>query len=260
MTVTDAARARNRGFAVCVHSVGVAWGCARGGCSSSGRVRAHPRVPDGRRRAYEVETRAHGPRPRGRLAVPVRTARAGAGRDGWTERGRGQARSAGEPAVDHHRCRSRRLHAGGVRAGRDGFLPREARGARREHELRRSSASGSSRSSSSGTRSCSAGYSYVLPGADFGYTTAIGGPLLKIGEHGSCCGRAASRSAGIGKAGGAAVLGFFLYMVAFMDTTPRSRRGRWPSGGSGRRSSAGACSAAVSTTRCSAPSRGAAAG
>ena len=41
---------------------------------------------------------------------------------------------------------------------------------------------------------------------------------------------------------------------------PRSRPARWPSGGSGRRSSAGACSAARSTTRCSAPGPGAAAG
>ena len=41
---------------------------------------------------------------------------------------------------------------------------------------------------------------------------------------------------------------------------PPSRPARWPSGGSGRRSSAGACSAAPSTTRSSAPGPGAAAG
>jgi ammonium transporter, Amt family len=62
------------------------------------------------------------------------------------------------------------------------------------------------------------GYSYVLQGADFGYTQAIGGPLLKIGEH-VLLWKGGFALAGIGKAGGAAVMGFFFYMVAFMDTT-----------------------------------------
>jgi Amt family ammonium transporter len=61
------------------------------------------------------------------------------------------------------------------------------------------------------------GYSYVLPGADFGYTSAIGGPLLKLGDH-VLLWKGGFALSGIGKAGGAAVLGFFLYMVAFMDT------------------------------------------
>jgi Amt family ammonium transporter len=62
------------------------------------------------------------------------------------------------------------------------------------------------------------GYSYVLPGFDFGYKSAIGGPLIGSGswvflwKGGFALGH-------LGKAGGAAVLGFFLYMVAFMDTT-----------------------------------------
>jgi ammonium transporter, Amt family len=59
-------------------------------------------------------------------------------------------------------------------------------------------------------------FSYVLPGFDFGYDTAIGEPLIGSGdwvflhwggfEHWK-------------SSAGGAVLGFFLYMVAFMDTT-----------------------------------------
>jgi Amt family ammonium transporter len=62
------------------------------------------------------------------------------------------------------------------------------------------------------------GYSYVLEGADFGYKTAIGGPLLHAGNW-VFLWKGGFALGGIGKAGGAAVLGFFLYMVAFMDTT-----------------------------------------
>ena len=61
------------------------------------------------------------------------------------------------------------------------------------------------------------GYSYVLEGADFGYTTAIGGPLLKFGDW-VFLWKGGFALSGFEKAGGAAVLGFFLYMVAFMDT------------------------------------------
>jgi ammonium transporter, Amt family len=61
------------------------------------------------------------------------------------------------------------------------------------------------------------GYSYVLEGADFGYVSAIGGPLLKLGDW-VFLWEGGFALSGIGKAGGAAVLGFFLYMVAFMDT------------------------------------------
>ena len=58
----------------------------------------------------------------------------------------------------------------------------------------------------------------------------------------------------------AGAMAIFLYMVAFMDTVATIPRAPWPSAGSGTRSSAGACSAAPSTTRCSAPGPGAAAG
>jgi ammonium transporter, Amt family len=61
------------------------------------------------------------------------------------------------------------------------------------------------------------GYSYVLEGADFGYNTAIGGPLIKFGDW-VFLWKGGFALSGFGKAGGAAVLGFFLYMVAFMDT------------------------------------------
>ena len=62
------------------------------------------------------------------------------------------------------------------------------------------------------------GYSYVVPGADFGYHSAVGEPLIKIGDW-VFLWRGGFALTDIGKAGGAAVLGFFLYMVAFMDTT-----------------------------------------
>jgi ammonium transporter, Amt family len=63
------------------------------------------------------------------------------------------------------------------------------------------------------------GYSYVLPGYDFGYSAPLGDALIGSGNwiflfQG---GFALSGNA-IATAGGPAVLGFFLYMAAFMDT------------------------------------------
>jgi ammonium transporter, Amt family len=64
------------------------------------------------------------------------------------------------------------------------------------------------------------GYSYVLPGYDFGYNSAVGGPLIGSGNWVFLWkGGFALSGDAIQTAGGAAVLGFFLYMVAFMDTT-----------------------------------------
>jgi Amt family ammonium transporter len=62
------------------------------------------------------------------------------------------------------------------------------------------------------------GYSYVLEGADFGFVSAIGGPLVKFGDW-VFLWKGGFALGDIAKAGGPAVLGFFLYMVAFMDTT-----------------------------------------
>jgi ammonium transporter, Amt family len=62
------------------------------------------------------------------------------------------------------------------------------------------------------------GYSYVLPGFDFGYTRAVGENLIGSG-HWVFLWKGGFALGDIGKAGGAAVAGFFLYMVAFMDTT-----------------------------------------
>src|SRR5262245_10809891 len=62
------------------------------------------------------------------------------------------------------------------------------------------------------------GYSYVLPGYDFGYHDAVGGALIGSGEW-TFLWKGGFALGDIGKAGGAAVAGFFLYMVAFMDTT-----------------------------------------
>lgn len=61
------------------------------------------------------------------------------------------------------------------------------------------------------------GYSYVLPGADFGYSQPVGSALFKIGDW-VFLWKGGFALTDIGSAGGAAVAGFFLYMVAFMDT------------------------------------------
>ena len=60
------------------------------------------------------------------------------------------------------------------------------------------------------------GFSYVLPGFDFGYDTALGGALIGSGDWTFLW------KGGFLLAGEAitpAVLGFFIYMAAFMDTT-----------------------------------------
>jgi Amt family ammonium transporter len=62
------------------------------------------------------------------------------------------------------------------------------------------------------------GYSYVLPGYDFGYKAPVGDALIGSG-HWVFLWQGGFALGDIGKAGGAAVAGFFLYMVAFMDTT-----------------------------------------
>ena len=61
------------------------------------------------------------------------------------------------------------------------------------------------------------GYSYVLPGFDFGYSAPVGEPLIGSGEW-VFLWKGGFALGDIGKAGGAAVAGFFFYMVAFMDT------------------------------------------
>ncbi len=76
------------------------------------------------------------------------------------------------------------------------------------------------------------GFSYVLPGFDFGYDAALGGPLIGSGDwiflwQGGFLLQ--------GELITPAVLGFFLYMVAFMDTTATiptgsmAERWRWKS-------------------------------
>jgi Amt family ammonium transporter len=63
------------------------------------------------------------------------------------------------------------------------------------------------------------GYSYVLPGFDFGYDAPLGDALVGSGNWVFLWqGGFALSGDAIATAGGPAVLGFFLYMVAFMDT------------------------------------------
>jgi Amt family ammonium transporter len=62
------------------------------------------------------------------------------------------------------------------------------------------------------------GYSYVLPGFDFGYSQAVGDRLFAIGDW-VFVWKGGFALTDLGGASGAAVMGFFLYMVAFMDTT-----------------------------------------
>ena len=64
------------------------------------------------------------------------------------------------------------------------------------------------------------GYSYPLPGYDFGYNLPVGDALIGSGNWVFLWqGGFALSGDPIQTAGGAAVIGFFLYMVAFMDTT-----------------------------------------
>jgi len=64
------------------------------------------------------------------------------------------------------------------------------------------------------------GYSYALPGYDFGYHQAVGDSLIGSGNWVFLWqGGFALSGDAVQAAGGAAVFGFFLYMVAFMDTT-----------------------------------------
>jgi Amt family ammonium transporter len=63
------------------------------------------------------------------------------------------------------------------------------------------------------------GYSYVLPGYDFGYTAPLGDALIGSGNWVFLWqGGFALSGDAVATSGGAAVIGFFLYMVAFMDT------------------------------------------
>ena len=63
------------------------------------------------------------------------------------------------------------------------------------------------------------GYSYLLPGFDFGYTQPLGDALIGSGNWVFLWqGGFALSGDAIATSGGAAVIGFFLYMVAFMDT------------------------------------------
>jgi ammonium transporter, Amt family len=62
------------------------------------------------------------------------------------------------------------------------------------------------------------GYSYVLPGYDFGYDAPVGDALVKAGDW-TFLWQGGFFLSDAGKVGtAAALLGFFLYMVAFMDT------------------------------------------
>jgi Amt family ammonium transporter len=64
------------------------------------------------------------------------------------------------------------------------------------------------------------GYSYPLPGYDFGYNAPVGDALIGSGNWVFLWqGGFALSGKSIVTAGGPAVIGFFLYMVAFMDTT-----------------------------------------
>ncbi len=104
---------------------------------------------------------------------------------------------------------------------------------------------------------------YSFPGL-FGLDKPVGDALIGSGNWVFLWkgGFALTHLGGIGKnaALGAPTAAFFLYMVAFMDTTATIPTGAMAERWKWKASSAGACSAARSTTRSSAPGRGAAAG
>ena len=122
-------------------------------------------------------------------------------------------RHAGEPALGRHRRRARHLHAGRLRAR---SRPASAGPSTPPTSCRRtspSSASASSPTSSSATPSCSA----ATRRRSSATTRAVGGNLIGSGNW-VFLWKGGFALGDIGKAGGAAVAGFFLYMVAFMDT------------------------------------------
>ena len=107
------------------------------------------------------------------------------------------------------------------------------------------------------------GYAFMFGGASFGayipgYDAPLGGELLGIGNWTFLWqgGFALSGEAPSPRASSACSSTW----SPSWTPSPRSRRGRWPSVGSGTASSAGACSAAPSTTRSSGRGPGAAAG
>ena len=105
------------------------------------------------------------------------------------------------------------------------------------------------------------GYSYVLPGFDFGYNAPIGDDAHRIGQLGVPVAGRLRRSSDMRcrrwrRRRRVLPLHGRLHGHHGHDSRP----GPWPSGGSGRTSCCGASSAAPSTTRSSAHGRGAAAG
>ena len=119
-----------------------------------------------------------------------------------------------QPALGRDRRGARHLHAGRLRAGRDRLLPGQARGARREHELRHLRP---------GLRRLLPRRLHVhvrrlLVRRRMGYDQADRAARSSAAATGSSSGRATSPSAGSG-AYTPGVMAFFLYMVAFMDTT-----------------------------------------
>ena len=169
------------------------------------------------------------------------------------QRGRA-ARHAGQPAVRHPGRRPRDLHAGRVRPGRDRLLPGEARRPRGVHELRH-------------LRHRVRG---LLPDrlpADVRRLLAAADRVRRTGRArrssapatGSSCSRAAGAAPARPSTPPAAWASSSTWWPSWTPW-PRSPPGPWPSGGSGTPSSAGASSAAPSTTRSSVPGPGAAAG
>lgn len=78
------------------------------------------------------------------------------------------------------------------------------------------------------------GYSYALPGFDFGYTEAIGGKLIAVGDW-TFLWKGGFAFSSVPAELLAPICGFFLYMVAFMDTVATiptgsmAERWRWKS-------------------------------
>ena len=177
-----------------------------------------------------------------------------------TDQGHQPHRARAQQPLDHHRGRPRDLHAGRLRAGGDRVLPGEARGARREHELRHLRPRLRRRSSSSASRSCSA----ASATRDISGIDAPLSPdrLIGFGDSGNWVflwGRSGCALTGRRRTASRSRRSSSTWSRSWTPRRP-SRPAPWPSGGSGRRSSAGACSAAPSTTRSSVGGPGAAAG
>ena len=181
--------------------------------------RAHPRGGEAMRRPLKLALGRDGCRHR---AAPARRPASPRPRTPLTSTRVNQAvnvdAGVAEPAVGRHRRRARHLHAGRLRPRRDRLLPGQARGTRGQHELRHLRARLRRLLRRAASPSRSRNFSF----AAIGLTDCAGARtdgLIGSGQLGVPVGQGRLLPLGHQPGPAPAAAAFFLYMVAFMDTT-----------------------------------------